>query len=82
MSQISHEETFEHSLRSMDFPAERRYSHDGGREGVERRLAAILAADVVGYSPLMGEDEEGTLARLQALLSTVLCPGITGFSDR
>ena len=32
---------------------------------VERRLAAILAADVVGYSRLMGEDEAGTLARLK-----------------
>jgi class 3 adenylate cyclase len=31
-------------------------------ERVERRLAAILAADVAGYSRLMGEDEEGTLA--------------------
>ena len=33
---------------------------------MERRLAAILAADVVGYSRLMGEDEVGTLARLKA----------------
>jgi adenylate cyclase len=33
---------------------------------VERRLAAILAADVVGYSRLMGEDEAGTHARLRA----------------
>jgi adenylate cyclase len=32
-----------------------------------RRLAAILAADVAGYSRLMGEDEEGTLAALQAI---------------
>ena len=32
----------------------------------ERRLAAILAADVSGYSRLMGRDEEGTLARLMA----------------
>jgi adenylate cyclase len=32
-------------------------------ERVERRLAAILAADVAGYSRLMGEDEAGTLAR-------------------
>jgi hypothetical protein len=31
-----------------------------------RRLAAILAADVVGYSRLMGADEEGTLERLKA----------------
>jgi adenylate cyclase len=33
---------------------------------VERRLAAILAPDVVGYSRLMGRDEAGTLARLRA----------------
>ena len=33
---------------------------------VERRLAAIMAADVVGYSRLMGEDEAGTHARLKA----------------
>ena len=33
---------------------------------VERRLAAILAADVFGYSRLMGTDEEGTLAALKA----------------
>ncbi len=32
---------------------------------MERRLAAILAADVVGYSRLIGEDEAGTLARLE-----------------
>ena len=35
------------------------------KQPVERRLAAILAADVVGYSRLMGTDEEGTLARLK-----------------
>jgi class 3 adenylate cyclase len=33
----------------------------------QRKLAAILAADVVGYSRLMGRDESGTLARLAAL---------------
>ncbi len=36
-------------------------------ERAERRLAAILAADVVGYSRLMGEDDAGTLARLKQL---------------
>jgi adenylate cyclase len=36
-------------------------------ERVERRLAAVLAADVAGYSRLMGADEEGTLARLKAM---------------
>jgi adenylate cyclase len=35
-------------------------------ERVERRLAAILAADVAGYSRLMGKDEAGTLARLRS----------------
>jgi adenylate cyclase len=37
-----------------------------------RRLAAILAADVAGYSRLMGEDEEGTLAALKAIRSEVI----------
>jgi adenylate cyclase len=36
-------------------------------ERVERRLAAILAVDVAGYSRLMGEDEEGTLAAMRAV---------------
>ena len=36
------------------------------REQVNRRMAAILAADVAGHSRLMGADEEGTLARLTA----------------
>jgi adenylate cyclase len=41
---------------------------------VERRLAAILAADVVGYSLLMGEDEAGTLARLKAYRKELVEP--------
>ena len=43
---------------------------------VERRLAAILAADVAGYSRLMGADEEGTLARLKALRRELADPKI------
>jgi len=35
-----------------------------------RRLAAILAADVAGYSRLMGAEEEGTLERLKALTTS------------
>jgi class 3 adenylate cyclase len=35
--------------------------------GTQRRLAAILAADVVGYSRLMGQDEAGTLVALKSL---------------
>ena len=37
------------------------------REGIERRLAAILSADVVGYRRLMEPDEEGKLARPKTL---------------
>src|SRR5499427_8068367 len=48
----------------------------GQRERVERRLAAIMAADVAGYSRLMGEDEEGTLAALKAIRSEVAQPKI------
>jgi adenylate cyclase len=39
---------------------------------MERRLAAVLAADVVGYSRLMGGDEEGTLIRLKAVRKSVV----------
>ena len=41
-----------------------------------RRLAAILAADVAGYSQLMGADEEGTLERLKAPRRELLDPKI------
>ena len=44
---------------------------------VERRLAAILAADVVGYSRFMGEDETGTLERLKSLRRELVQPTIT-----
>src|SRR5215831_4909260 len=47
-----------------------------------RRLAAILAADVAGYSRLMGVDEEGTLDRLKALRRELLDPKITEHHGR
>jgi class 3 adenylate cyclase len=43
---------------------------------VERRLAAIMAADVVGYSRLMGADEEGTLAQLKGHRRELVDPKI------
>jgi adenylate cyclase len=49
----------------------------GERERVERRLAAILAADVAGYSRLMGADEEGTFVALKAIRRELLDPKIT-----
>src|ERR1700737_3167823 len=45
-------------------------------ERVERKLAAILAADIPGYSRLMGADEEGTLARLKAHRRELVDPRI------
>ena len=51
-------------------------------ERVERRLAAILAADIAGYSRLMGADEEGTLARLKAIRKSLIDPTIAAHRGR
>jgi adenylate cyclase len=51
-------------------------------ERVERRLAAILAADVAGYSRLMGSDEVGTLGALKSLRREVVDPAIASHKGR
>jgi TolB-like protein/class 3 adenylate cyclase len=51
-------------------------------EHLERRLAAVLAADVAGSCRLIGIDEEGTVARLEALRTTLFNPKITGHRGR
>ncbi|MCH9051589.1 MAG: tetratricopeptide repeat protein [Proteobacteria bacterium] len=51
-------------------------------EGVERRLTTILAADVVGYSRLMGEDEVGTLAALKAHRKELIEPKAAQYHGR
>src|SRR6266446_3251124 len=51
-------------------------------ERVERRLTAVLAADVAGYSRLMGADEEGTLARLKAIRKSLVDPIIAARRGR
>src|SRR5712672_3536078 len=51
-------------------------------EHIERRLAAILAADVAGSCRLIGIDEEGTLAQLKALRKTLFDPKITDHRGR
>src|SRR5919202_4170138 len=59
--------------------------HAGGavRETrVERRLAAILAADMVGYSRLIGQDEAGTLARLKAIRREIVDPQVQAHGGR
>ena len=45
-------------------------------ERVERRLTAILAADIAGYSRLMGANEEGTLAQLKSIRTALVDPAI------
>jgi TolB-like protein/class 3 adenylate cyclase len=49
---------------------------------MERRLAAILSADVVGYSRLMGEEEAETIARLDSLKAEILDPLIDQHNGR
>ncbi len=49
---------------------------------MERRLAAILAADVVGYSRLMGADEAGTISALKALRQDVIEPLVAAHRGR
>ena len=51
-------------------------------ERVQRRLAAILVADVVGYSRLIRADEEGTLAALKALRADIIDPKIADHNGR
>jgi adenylate cyclase len=54
----------------------------GGRVRAERRLAAILVADVAGYSRLIGVDEEGTLNRLKSIRADVIDPKIAAHHGR
>jgi adenylate cyclase len=51
-------------------------------EGIQRRLAAVLAANVAGYERLMAADEEDTLARLKQIRKAVLDPGIAAHRNR
>src|SRR5436305_456094 len=54
----------------------------GSSDRVERRLAAILAADVVGYSRLMGQDETGTLDRMRELRRELIDPTVAEHKGR
>src|SRR5215813_7040903 len=63
-------------------PIGRRAMEPAGRGRIERRLAAILAADVAGYSRLIGADEGGTLERLKGLRRDLLDPKIAEHRGR
>ena len=56
--------------------------NSGDRQRVERRLAAIMMADVVAYSRLMGADEEGTLERLKMLRQEIIDPKVAQHRGR
>ena len=51
-------------------------------ERVDRRLAAVLAADIAGYSRLMGRAEERTLAQLKVFRKTLVDPSIASHHGR
>jgi adenylate cyclase len=63
-------------------PKVRKEGHSLSDARVERRLAAVLAADVAGYSRLMGADEEGTLARLKEVRKVLVDPTIAKHRGR
>ena len=58
------------------------YAPEIWRETMERRLAAILAADVAGYSRLMGADEEGTLRDLRRCQAELIEPMVAEHRGR
>uniref|UniRef100_UPI0035C70E54 adenylate/guanylate cyclase domain-containing protein n=1 Tax=Bradyrhizobium brasilense TaxID=1419277 RepID=UPI0035C70E54 len=51
-------------------------------DSMDRRLAAVLAADIAGYSRLMGIDEEGTLAKLKSVRRALLDPALAAHRGR
>jgi class 3 adenylate cyclase len=57
-------------------------SPGGSLADEKRRLAAIIAADVVGYSRLMGRDESGTLSRLRELRKQYFEPAVARHNGR
>src|SRR5690606_33898085 len=60
-----------------------RSAHTAALEGiVQRKLAAVLSADIVGYGQLMQRDEAGTLARVRAAMNDVLGPRVTAQGGR
>jgi adenylate cyclase len=67
-------------ISRLKWPTKGHHLTDGER--TERRLAAVLAADVAGYSRLMGLDEEGTLARLKSIRKALVEPAIASHRGR
>jgi TolB-like protein len=68
--------------RNIDVRANPSFEETMAAKRVERRLAAIFAADVVGYSRMMGEDEEGTLEQLRNHRRDLIDPTIEAHRGR
>ena len=73
---------FEARLNEREFLSQRQLVSSPKGLDLERRLAAILAADVVGYTRLMGRDEARTLQRLTNLRQQFLEPIISNHHGR
>ncbi len=73
---LSQEETFGPAASAHRFLGRSPLSSPARRIVMERRLAAIMAADVVGYARLIRADEEGTNTALKALRAELIDPKI------
>lgn len=67
---------------ALPVPVSLRYQFELARMDIQRRLAAIVAADVAGYSRLMGLDEEGTLEQLRAHQKALVDPKVAEYRGR
>jgi class 3 adenylate cyclase len=72
----------ERRARDVQEAEARRVTDAASESRARRRLAAIVAADVVGYSRLMGIDEEGTLTRFRRLMRELIQPKVEEHSGR
>src|SRR3954451_19999526 len=69
-------------VRSEALSSQTLLSRSPVAQPAERQMAAVVAADIAGYSRLMGPDEEGTLARLKACRRDLIDPGIARHRGR
>jgi len=72
----------ERRARELEESGVRHAAEAGADSRAKRRLAAIVAADVVGYSRLMGIDEEGTLARFRRMMRELIQPKVEEHAGR
>src|SRR5919107_1427001 len=69
-------------VRSEALSSRTMQSRSAPDQRVERQLVAVVAADIAGYSRLMGADEEGTLTRVKACRRDLIDPGLARHRGR